>query len=91
MAERRSPAELLTFPCHYEFKVFGAADDVQFVDAVLGAVGRVIAVGRDAARTRLSSGGRYQCVTVLARLENSAQLSAVYAMLRDVKGLAYLL
>ena len=91
MAERRSPDELLTFPCHYEFKAFGAADDAQFVDAVLEAVGYVVAVDGDAARTRLSSGGRYQCVTVLARLENSAQLSAIYAKLRDIEGLFYLL
>ena len=91
MAERRSPDELLTFPCHYEFKAFGAAADAGFQAAVIDGVARIVAVNREAVRTRLSSGGRYQCVTVQVRLENSTQLSAIYAILREIKGMAYLL
>jgi putative lipoic acid-binding regulatory protein len=59
--------------------------------AVLGAVCAVVPVGRDAMRIRPSSAGRYQCVTVLVRLENSTQLASIYANLRRVANLSYLL
>ena len=92
MTQRHSPDELLSFPCHYEFKTFAAVTgDDAFTTAVLGAVSGVVPVGRDALRVRLSSAGRYQCVTVLVRLENSSQLTAIYANLRAVAGLRYLL
>lgn len=91
MAERRSPDELLSFPCSYEFKAFGAAADPLFAETVHQAVSRVVPVGRDALRSRLSANGSYQCITVLVRLENSAQLTEIYAMLRAVDGLRYLL
>ena len=91
MVERHPPEELLSYPCLHEFKAFGPAADAAFQEAVLQAVNRVVAVSRDALRTKLSSGGRYQCITVLVRLENSAQLTGIYAILRDVEGLRYLL
>ena len=91
MAERHAPDQLLNFPCLYEFKAFGAAADDAFSAAVHEAVNQVMPVGRDALRTRLSSGGRYQCITVLVRLENSTQLTGIYAILRGVAGLRYLL
>jgi putative lipoic acid-binding regulatory protein len=91
MPERRSPDELLAFPCAFEFKAFASADECeQFADAVLQAVGQVIPVGRDQLRVRHSSAGRYQCVTVCTRLQNSTQLTAIYANLRGVAGLLYL-
>lgn len=91
MAERRHPDELISFPCCYEFKAFGAAADPGFAETVRQAVSRVIPVGHDALRTRLSANGNYQCITVLVRLENSAQLTEIYATLRAVRGLRYLL
>lgn len=91
MADRHSPDELLNFPCLYEFKAFGPAPDDAFQTAVHQAVNRIIPVDRDAIRIRASSGGRYQCVTVLVRLENSAQLTSIYAILRGIAGLRYLL
>jgi putative lipoic acid-binding regulatory protein len=91
MAERHAPDELLSFPCLHEFKAFGPAADEAFRQAVLQAVSQVVPVGRDAVRTRLSSGGRYQCVTVSVHLQNSAQLQGVYAILRGIQGLCYLL
>ena len=92
MTQRHNPDELLSFPCHYEFKAFAAVtgDDV-FSPAVLAAVSAVVPVGSDAMRIRLSSARRYQCVTVLVRLENSSQLTGIYANLRAVDGLRYLL
>lgn len=91
MADRRHPDELLSFPCCYEFKAFGLAVDDAFAETVRQAVCRVVPVGEEALRTRASSNGTYQCVTVLVHLENSAQLTGIYAMLRDVDGLRYLL
>jgi putative lipoic acid-binding regulatory protein len=86
------PDELLSFPCHYEFKVFAEAtpNDV-IAEAVHQEVNKVVAAGRDQMRIRLSTGGRYQCVTICVRLENSTQLTAIYANLRTVAGLRYLL
>lgn len=91
MADRRHPDELLSFPCRYEFKAFGLAADEAFAEAVRQAVCQVIPVGRESLRTRTSSNGAYQCVTVLVHLENSAQLTGIYAMLRNVDGVRYLL
>lgn len=91
MADRRSPDELVEFPCLYEFKAFGETADEQFRDAVLQAINQVVPVGEDALRIRASSGGRYQCLSVLVRLENSTQLERIYAMLRTIQGLRYLL
>ena len=91
MADRHAPDELLSFPCLYEFKAFGAAADDAFAEAVRLAVSQVMPVGHDALRTKLSSGGKYQSITVLARLENSAQLTNIYAILRGIEGMLYLL
>mgnify|MGYP001428746806 CR=1 FL=1 len=92
MDKRSTPDELLSFPCMYEFKAFGPAnDDGAFIAAVQEAVSQVIPVGRDAMRNRLSSAGTYLCVTVLVRLENSTQLTRIYDILGSVEGLRYLL
>ena len=91
MVERHPPEDLLSYPCLYEFKAFGPAADAAFQDAVLQAVSRIVPVGRDALRIRLSSGDQYQCVTVRVRLETGAQLTGIYAILRNVEGLRYLL
>jgi putative lipoic acid-binding regulatory protein len=91
MADRRPPEALLNFPCHYQFKAFGPAADETFQESVLQAVNRIVAVSRDSLQTRLSSGGQYQCITVPVRLENSAQLTGIYDILRGIEGLRYLL
>ena len=91
MAVRHSPEQRLEFPCNYEFKAFGSAADEQFAETVRESVSRVVPISRDALRTRLSSGGRYQCVTALVRLESGTQLTAIYHALRAIEGLHYLL
>lgn len=84
--------ELLDFPCHFEFKAFGPGDkDGLFCRQVQLAVSTVVQVSRQAMRVRSSSGGKYQCVSVLVTLHNRAQLEAVYAALRQIDGLKYLL
>ena len=84
--------ELIEFPCHFEFKAFGpGGDDSRFDDQVLTAISSVVMASRQAMRTRLSSGGKYQCVSVLVTLQNRTQLEAVYTTLRQIDGLKYLL
>ena len=86
------PQELLTFPCHFEFKAFGPNDDEDvFLDKVQKAVCRVVPVSRQAMKSRSSSGGKYQCVSVIVSLQDSSQMEAVYASLRSIDDLKYLL
>ncbi|TLM69378.1 MAG: DUF493 domain-containing protein [Deltaproteobacteria bacterium] len=91
MPASRHPDELMEFPCLYEFKVFGETTDSGFYDAVFGAVNRVVAITPEALKVRVSSAGRYQCISVLVQVDNGTQLNGIYAMLRQVDGLSYLL
>lgn len=92
MMSTDSPQEIMEFPCHFEFKAFGpGGDDSCFDDQVLTAVSTVVQASRQAMKTRISSGGKYQCVSVLVTLQSRSQLEAVYAALRDIEGLKYLL
>lgn len=90
MHQRVEPDLLLDFPCDYEFKAFGSADTA-FAKAVKQAVGQVVPVVDDAIKTRASSGGKYQSISVCVRLHNSDQLKRIYAELKKVDGLKYLL
>lgn len=88
----RPSAELLAFPCDHLFKAFGPNDpEGEFARDVRAAVSDVIPTSLDAIKVRPSSGGIYLCVTVMVRLRNFAQLEAIYAALRRVKGMKYLL
>jgi putative lipoic acid-binding regulatory protein len=92
MTHAKSTDDLIEFPCHYEFKAFGPCDDDSlFAEQVLAAISTVVQVSRQSMRSRASTGGRYQCVSVLATLQNRAQLEAVYEALRGIDGLKYLL
>jgi len=89
---RPTPEELLDFPCDYLFKAFGSNDpDGFFAQAVRSAVGTVVPVPVDAVKLSRSANGTYLCVSVLVRLHNYGQLSAIYTALRQVDGLKYLL
>ena len=84
--------ELLEFPCHFEFKAFGPGDDDEtFLLKVQDAIGTVVPVARQAMKSRPSSAGRYQCMSALVTVQNRAQLEAVYAALRTIDDLKYLL
>jgi hypothetical protein len=84
--------ELMEFPCHFEFKAFGpGGEDSGFFDQVFEAVATVVQVSRQSMRSRPSSGGKYQCVSVLATIQNRSQLEAVYLALRKIDDLKYLL
>jgi putative lipoic acid-binding regulatory protein len=86
------PEELLEFPCDYLFKAFGANDpDGIFPQAVRSAVSAVTPVPLDAIKLSQSTNATYLCVTVMVRLHSFQQLEAIYASLRRVEGLKYLL
>ncbi|MDH3998975.1 MAG: DUF493 domain-containing protein [Desulfuromonadales bacterium] len=91
MSQNETTQELLEFPCHYEYKVFGPGDDHDFVAAVQSVIGKIAPVSRDAMKTRASSGGKYQCVSALVLLQNRGQLEAIYTQLRMLPDLKYLL
>lgn len=91
MATRHAPEDLLSFPGLFEFKVFGETGDDRFRERVQQAVSQVVLIGDGAMKSRLSSGGRYQCLSVRVPLENATQLERIYGMLRSVQGLRYLL
>ena len=90
--EISSLSQLLEFPCGYQFKAFGPNDaEDTFVLAVREAVSSVVPVSLDAVRTRLSGRGTYLCVTVIVRLYNVDQVKTIYASLRRIETLKYLL
>lgn len=92
MMRSDSSPELIKFPCHFEFKAFGpGGDESRFDEQVLKAISTVVQVSRQSMRIRPSSGGKYQCVSVLATLQNRNQLEAVYTALRKIDDLKYLL
>jgi len=90
--EKPSVESLVEFPCDYLFKVFGpAAPDAEFAARVRRGVEKTVPVPLDAMKTRLSSRGAYVAVSVLVRLHNFQQLTDIYADLRRLDGLRYLL
>lgn len=80
----------IEFPCDHVFKAFGP-NDGEFVAAVRLAVAAIMPVSGDALKVRASSGGRHQSVSVLVRLHNLQQLHGIYAALKEVPRLSYLL
>lgn len=83
---------LIEFPCDFTFKAFGRGDDAdKFAKAVQAAVSSVVPIGLDAMKVRPSSKGHFLCVSVLVLLRDHDQLLQIYAALRQVEGLCYLL
>jgi len=83
---------LIDFPCDYTFKAFGRkTTGTQFESAVQRAVSSVVPVGIDAVKSRSSSQGHYTCVSVVVQLHNRDQLVRIYAALRQLQDLCYLL
>jgi putative lipoic acid-binding regulatory protein len=92
MTPSDSSPELMEFPCHFELKAFGpGGEDSSFFSQVEAAVSNVVQVSQQAMKTRPSSAGKYQCVSVLVTLQSRAQMEEVYAELRKIDGLKYLL
>jgi len=84
------PETLLEFPCSYSFKALGPATQ-SFVTAVRAAAERSLQVPDAAIRIRPSSGGKYQCVSLTVGLENFEQLKQIYADIRLIPELRFML
>jgi len=83
---------LIQFPCDYLFKAVGSDEgEGAFLRAVHRAVSEVVPVPIDSIKCRPSSQGNYLAVSVLVRLYNMEQVHNIYAALRGVEGLKFLL
>ena len=82
--------QLIEFPCDHVFKVVGDSRET-FMPDVHRAVCSVVPVSLDAVKTRSSGNGKYLSVSVVARLENREQLLAIYAGLKKIAGIRFLL
>jgi uncharacterized protein len=66
------------FPCAFPLKVFGEVTD-DFEDMVLGIISRhVEELETGTVSSRLSSGGKYLCVTVTIDAQSKDQLDNLY-------------
>jgi len=90
MTKKKTPQELLEFPCQYEFKAVGIAGDA-FKQSVLAAAKKHVSVSADAVRSRASGKGTYQSVSILVTLHSYDQLTSIYAEMRKLDGLKMLL
>lgn len=87
-----SSDSLMQFPCDYVFKAVGSEEiDGGFLRAVHGVVSDIVPVPLDALKCRSSSQGNYLAVSILVRLHNMQQVHDIYAALRGVPGLRFLL
>ena len=80
-----------TFPGPYQIKVIGAADN-GFIDRVLAAVVSQLATPGDVEHTvRSTPGGRHVSVTFELQVQSAQQVRDIYAAIRPVEGVAFLL
>jgi putative lipoic acid-binding regulatory protein len=88
--KKTKPEALLDFPCRFQFKAIGVADD-SFKAEIVAVVESFVVVSEDCITCRPSENGGYQAVSVSVRLENYQQLTGIYAAMRKVSGLKLLL
>jgi uncharacterized protein len=84
------PAELLDrthqFPCAYTFKVIGAAD-ADLADRIVAVVREALSHEFDPPYSvRESRGGRHIAITVEPVVQNSAEVLAVYQVIKTTEG-----
>ncbi len=83
---------LQEYPCEYQFKVFGCADqESNFAELVHATINEIVPLALDAIKHRHSSNGAYLCVTVIIYLHNEQQRQNIYRALQSLEGLKYLL
>lgn len=79
-----------TFPGTYQIKAIGAAED-GFADRVVAAVVAELATpGEVDYSLRTTPGGRHVSLTLDVTVQNADQVRAIYAGVREVKGLTFL-
>jgi putative lipoic acid-binding regulatory protein len=89
-AEKTDLRDLLEFPCNYQFKAVGLAGDI-FKQSVFDTVAKHALVSQDALRSRPSGKGTYQAVSLLVTLHTYEQLTAIYADLKQLDGLKFMI
>ncbi len=69
---------LLTFPCDFTIKVFGAASE-EFETTVLGIIHKHVSNFSDRMiQTRPSKGQKYAAMTITVHVESKEQLDRIY-------------
>lgn len=89
MSDAQRP-DLIEFPTDYIFKAFGPGDD-HFVADVRRAVATVRPVSDHAVKVRPSSAGAYVAVSVVVWVEQLAEVHAIYAALKGVDRIKFIL
>lgn len=89
------PIELLEsthpFPGSFQFKAIGQAED-DFEGRVVAAVREELAAASDLDHSvRMTPGGRHIALTLDVTVQSAQQVLAIYARLREVRGLKVLL
>ena len=80
-----------TFPGPFTFKVIGAPQD-DFAARAQAAIGQVVAPEVPTAPTiRASATGRHQALTFVVRVASAEQVLAVYAALKALDGVNFVL
>jgi putative lipoic acid-binding regulatory protein len=78
------------FPGTYQIKAIGMAED-DFVGRVVEAVVSELATPSELDHSvRITPGGRHVALTLEMTVQDAEQVRAIYARIRDVKGLTYL-
>ncbi len=78
------------FPGTYQIKAIGAAED-DFVSRVVEAVVSELATPSELDHSvRVTPGGRHVSLTLEMNVQSAEQVRAIYARLREVKGLTLL-
>lgn len=73
-------AKGLEFPCDYPIKAMGRAD-AGLKEKVSAIVAEHAALDPDQVRTRPSSAGRFESITITVRVESREQLETIYSRL----------
>ena len=68
---------LLTFPCDFTIKVFGAASE-EFEAAVLQIINQHAPKTERKIETRLSENGKYKSLSITIHVESKEQLDRIY-------------
>lgn len=95
MIEEDNPLDLLesvhSFPGVYQIKAIGSVEG-EFVERVIEAVvAELISPGHAEHRVRSTPGGRHVAITFDLQVQSAQQVRDIYAAIRAIDGLAFLL
>jgi putative lipoic acid-binding regulatory protein len=78
------------FPGTYQIKAIGSADDDFVARVIEAAVSELATLGELQHSVRVTPGGRHVSLTMEMNVQSAEQVRAIYARIRDVKGLTHL-